>query len=310
MNIQLVHGGGISPYITRRVYYIGTDTLYEGYALCYNFAAADQTPEGLTKTGEGATISLDDSKQPTPARTIQVEKPSWKNAPHFAGVVSNKSNGVTGPCWVEICVPGSVCNIYVNANCDHVEGDTWATGQILSFTTGQYYFKYSGLPGEGSAVILGQTDRSTTAGLVQARLLQGVPSCGVQVIDTTAMLSGAAVSLGGAVGLTAWGITLLDSKLDAGLTVAASPYGIGQGRALGKVPVGAIKQVRVNTTQSIATAFTINASLTFATPSLGWAGSSAADRTNTIGQNANSSITWQWNGTHWVAIHATGAVAT
>jgi hypothetical protein len=109
---QAVHGGGTAPTLTRRVYYTGSDELLEGYALCYNYDASDVTAENLTLSAGVA--------EECPARRLQVEKPSVNNCVHFAGVVSNKhASGFTGPGWVEINMPGSICNIYAAANVDH-----------------------------------------------------------------------------------------------------------------------------------------------------------------------------------------------
>ena len=227
-NTQLVNGGGTSPTYTRRVFYTGTDTLYEGYALCYNFDAADQTPEGLTTNGCGTAITLADSLVDTPARRLQVEKPTWKNSAHFAGVISNKSSGTTGPGWVEINMPGSVCNIYTYANCDHTNGttETLNTGQFLTFTCEQYYFRYSGFPGCGSALILGDVDRSTTAGLCMSELMTGVASGGVQVIESVHMVDAGVASLGGSIYVSPVGWTV-NVSADAAFTAAASTLGLG-----------------------------------------------------------------------------------
>ena len=72
---QVVHGGGSSPTLRRRVYYTGTDTLEEGYPLCYNFDAIDRSAENISlATG---TEGADDE---CPARHIQVEKSSVFNS--------------------------------------------------------------------------------------------------------------------------------------------------------------------------------------------------------------------------------------
>lgn len=225
----------MSPVYTQRVYYTGTDTLYEGYALCYNFDSYDQSAEALSAHLQTGDYGVDD---PSPARRLQVEKPSINNAVHFAGVVSNKSNGVAGPGWIEICLPGSVCNIYTNANCDH--GSTGVgknTGQMLTFSTDQYYFKYTGVPGSGSAIILQDVDRSTTAGLVQAELMTGSPSGGYQIVNSTHFAAEQVVSTGGAVCVTKFGTTAvasgaftaigLTAALTANLTAADAEW-IGQ----------------------------------------------------------------------------------
>ena len=207
MITQAVHGGGTSPTITRRVYYTGTDTLLEGYALCYNFDSYDQSAEALSTHLTTGDFGVDD---PDPARRLQVEKPSVNNCVHFAGTVSEKSNNVVGPAWVEINMPGSVCNIYAFASADHGStGVGMNTGQVLTFTTGQYYFRYTGLPGTGSAIVLQDVDRSTTAGTVYAELMTGIPSGGVQVVASTETTG--VVSAGGVLCIAPFGVTILDS---------------------------------------------------------------------------------------------------
>ena len=196
---QYTDGGGTTPTIARRVYYTGSDTLYEGYALCYNFDAKDQTAEGFTTSHDGTTISLADSLVPTAARRIQVEKPTVSNMQHFAGTVSEKSDGVTGPGWIEINLPGSVCNVYTGVNCDHEGSAGVNSGQIVTVTANSYTFDYTGLPGTGSATVLGDVDRSSTDGKVQAELMTGEPSGGVQLLISTDMSVGQAVSTGGSV---------------------------------------------------------------------------------------------------------------
>ena len=233
--MQSVHGGGMTPLITQRVYYTGTDTLYEGYALCYNFDAYHVSAENLN----ASLWNLDTAvSEPCSARRIQVEKPSLNNCVHFAGTVSAKSNGVTGPGWVEICLPGSTCNVYVNADCDHgSSGVGMNTGQTLTFTIDQYYFKYTGVPGTGSALILQDVDRSTTAGLAMAELMTGPPSGGYQVVASTHFSTAVVVSTGGAVcvapfgttGVSSAAFTTLDltAALTANLTAADAEW-IGQ----------------------------------------------------------------------------------
>jgi len=204
MITQAVHGGGTSPTITRRVYYIGTDTLLEGYALCYNFDASDVSAENLTLSAGVA--------EECPARRIQVEKPSVNNCAHFAGTVSNKSAGVTGPGWIEINLPGSVCNIYAYASADHgTTGTGMNTGQMLTFVLNQYYFMGTGLPGAGSAIVLQDVDRSSTAGLVMAELCIGAPSGGIQNVSSLDTAGGTVVSTGGIICIAPFGVTILNS---------------------------------------------------------------------------------------------------
>lgn len=168
-----IHGGA-APSMRRSVFYTGTDTLYEGYALCYDFNAADVNQENETQTTPDVGEEYKNN-----ARRILVEKPTEKNKIHFAGVVDEASNGVTGPAWVTINVPGSVCNVYAYSNADHERSaDGNASGQIFNVVVGQYYMMDGGYPGRGAAMVLQDVDRSSTAGLVMAELMDGAPSGG------------------------------------------------------------------------------------------------------------------------------------
>ena len=74
------------------VWYEGTDALKEGEGICYN--------------SDYGTATVANAR-----RTNYVERPSTSNSRHFAGVsVRNYSAKSTGQ-YVEICNPGSVCNI-------------------------------------------------------------------------------------------------------------------------------------------------------------------------------------------------------
>ncbi|MHC4332611.1 MAG: hypothetical protein ACYSTZ_00100 [Planctomycetota bacterium] len=225
---QVVHGGGSSPTLRRRVYYTGTDTLEEGYAMCYNFDAIDRSAENISlATG---TQGADDE---CPARHIQVEKPSPYNSQWFAGVVTGKHSGFTGPGYIEINMPGSTCNIYCSANVDHATettkytttGTGLNTGQIVTFSTNAYDFQYQGLPGEGSACVLQDVDRSSTSGLVMAKLMTGRPSGGVTTLtslnSSNLLYSGATFSLAsslvtGSLPPVPHGVFQVNWSLDAG----------------------------------------------------------------------------------------------
>ena len=66
------------------VYYSGTDTLQEGYALCYDVAAS------LTATDPKARLGN------------QCIKPATANLMAFAGLVGPSSAGKTGPCYIDV----------------------------------------------------------------------------------------------------------------------------------------------------------------------------------------------------------------
>ena len=142
----------------KRVYYKGTDTLKEGYALCYDFDNINNYRNKADTTITVATYAA--------SRRLVVEKPSEGNKIHFAGAVAAESDGKsTG--WITIWLPGSVCNVYTYENCDHgATGLTTNTGQFLTFNVGKYYFTEYGLSGVGSATVLPEVNRGTTPGLV------------------------------------------------------------------------------------------------------------------------------------------------
>jgi hypothetical protein len=240
---------------------------------------------------------------------------------HFAGVVSEKSNEVTGPGWVEINLPGSICNIFINVSADHVYADDinssgMNTGQVVTFTTGNsaasannYSFKYQGFAGCGSAIILGTVDRSTTKGLVQAELMSGPQSGGVQEIQASTatsahiaeMLSAttAVMSLGGSVGLTPTGVTILNiSGQDAALTATAS-LGYVPGQTNGAyLPIGAMKMFRAAQANTLSQPLTIVTSQTTANAQISLL-NSTTDNSLRIGSTTGDCAVFCWNGVTW-----------
>jgi len=132
---------------TKRVYYEGSDTLQEGYALCYNF--------------NYGTASAADT-----ARLMRVEKPATANLEYFAGVVHPDSAGKTGPCYVTIIVPsvqGEAANVHTDQNC------TLGTTELAA-QDGSYALGAAGAGAPAVAKALQTVDRSVTNGLVFARL--------------------------------------------------------------------------------------------------------------------------------------------
>lgn len=171
--VNQIHGGA-APSNTESVYYTGSDTLLEGYTLCYDFNAVDVTAEGVAFSTPESVFS--------DARRVRVEKCTEGNKIHFAGVVAANSDGVTGPGWVTIHTPGSVCSVYADADCDHERSAGAASGQLLNVTVGQYYMTDEGWPGTGAAMVLQDVDRDTVNGLVMAQLMTGPPSGGYHLI--------------------------------------------------------------------------------------------------------------------------------
>ncbi len=283
---QTVHGGGTAPVFQQKVYYTGSDTLLEGYALCYNFDAYDVSAENLSAHLDTGDMGADDE---CPARRLQVEKPSFYNSMHFAGVVAKESNGVVGPGWVTINRPGSVCNIYCSANVDHSDTSNVATGEMLVFTSGQYYFKYEGIPGSGAALVLQDVDRSSTAGLVMAELMTGLPSGGYTPIVAEMLSTGAALTDGGSVdefprqGVIANTLTV-EGTADFTLSLLASDASF-------------IGQTIMFTNQNTVSAFVVTVSGHFVTSST----LEATGPQNIVGSitEAGESIIARWNGGIW-----------
>lgn len=84
----------------RTVWYAGTDKLVQGYALAYDVAATQVATDPKTRLGN------------------QVVKPATANLFAFAGVVAPQSDGLTGPCYVDIFIPrkGSFAKAFTHSN--------------------------------------------------------------------------------------------------------------------------------------------------------------------------------------------------
>jgi hypothetical protein len=134
----------------KMVLYEGTDTLYEGYALCYN---VDATPS---------------DSDPVPS-AYRVEKPSATNLEHFAGLVSQEYAGRTGPCEIRVIEPDKMqkANAYIGIN-------TVQDVTLLCLTPAQYY-----LGGVGASHIVVGRAMATDA------TLTGTPGVGLVKMNAT-----------------------------------------------------------------------------------------------------------------------------
>lgn len=181
MDISVNAPTKLMPTISKWCWYETNAALLEGQAVCYNFDynSSDEVTAGTTQEDADAR------------RVNHVELPSTTNAQFFAGVAARNYSAKTNGQFIEIYVPGSVCSILIlvaNVDCgthlltfDVTDGGTDATDY-------RGYFRYAGLPGEGSAVTLQDVNASalTEAGdgvLCQALLQASPPSGGVQVIQ-------------------------------------------------------------------------------------------------------------------------------
>ncbi len=107
----------------KRVYYTGTDTIYEGMPLCYEFDATDNVL-GYDKGAGGDVVC-----QTTPETTaegnqnegkfILVEDVAADNIQWFAGVVAGNSyGGMIGPRWLDIYIPnGAIVPVRTDLSC-------------------------------------------------------------------------------------------------------------------------------------------------------------------------------------------------
>jgi hypothetical protein len=141
---------------TKWVNYIGTDTLKQGYCLCYDSAAAVDV-DGVTAAEGTQNV----------ARALRVRKPATAYLNYFAGVVPASFDGFTGPGFIEIYEPdGHYLPIFTDKNC--------TTGDLLFITDGSYYAHASG----GSCIgrVTETIDRSSTNGLALIRLGFFIPS--------------------------------------------------------------------------------------------------------------------------------------
>jgi hypothetical protein len=158
---------------TITVYYEGSDTIYEGYALCYN---QDTTDNWLgvdgSKVDFTTTASTSGLESTTTAegyqnegKFIRVEKPATANLQWLAGFVVGTSKGFTGPGAVDIYVPnGAIVPVYTNKSC--------TIGQSLGITDGSYLLQ--AVTGDGTPVpcaqVMETVDRSSDNGIALAKV--------------------------------------------------------------------------------------------------------------------------------------------
>lgn len=137
----------------KRVYYEGTDIIYEGMALCYN----SDTTESIRTAGN--TVAEGDQCD---GKYMRVEKPASANLHAFAGVVADGTYiGLAGPRWLDVYVPnGAVVPARINFS---------ATGQqsLACLADASYALTDHGFP---IAMVLETVDRSSTNGIALVKL--------------------------------------------------------------------------------------------------------------------------------------------
>ncbi|MFA5186694.1 MAG: hypothetical protein WC551_09480 [Patescibacteria group bacterium] len=160
--------------ISEWVWFEGATALLEGQGVCYNW--------------DYGTATAADYR-----RCNRVELPTILNARYFAGVAARNYSAKAGGQFIEIYKPGSCCTILSKAS------TTIGVGILTCEAGGTYagYFRYAGLPGDGSAVPLQTVDRSATAGACEAILQAGEPSGLLDVVTLTADGGAVACMVGG-----------------------------------------------------------------------------------------------------------------
>lgn len=192
--------------ISAWVWYNEATALKEGQAVCYNWNY------GTATTKE-------------PRRGNEVENPTTLNAQYFAGVASKAYTASTGGQFIEIHLPGSICNILVSAST--VIGVGLLTFGVATAGLGQ--FKYAGLAGEGSAIPMQTTTYVATAQLCLARLQVGSPSGGVELVTAVDNAAIGTLMIGGTTLITGAALTNGDGTYtlaDATTTGLRKKFGV------------------------------------------------------------------------------------
>ena len=152
---------------TKRVRYEGTNTIYEGMALCYNYDTTTNSNDGTTAEG-----SQNEGKYQ------RVEEPTLANSPFFAGVIAGSEyEGKVGPRFVDIYVPnGAIVPIYTDKSITAKEK--------LYLEASANTIINAGLTLAQVATAVETKDRSSTAGIVLAKLT-GVSAEAIEVVTAT-----------------------------------------------------------------------------------------------------------------------------
>ncbi len=254
--------------ILARVWFGGTTALKEGQGVCYNF---DHYP-----SGGAVTTSNED-------RYNRVELPATANSLHFAGVSAHAYAASSTGQFIEICLPGSVCNILCYA--DVVIGVgvvTCEAGNALSSTYAGY-FSRAGFDGEGSAVPLQTVTGDGDVEVCLAYLQTGLPSGLVEVVTPP--------STGALMTLLPFGITFLKAATIASQDATAT---LADGTIMGQRK--AFQCEGTMTTNQVDVTITTGKQEDYSTTLAG------------IIYDADGEDTYlSWNGLFWIEVANTGA---
>lgn len=149
-----------------RVYYEGSDTIYEGMALCYNQDTTSNWFGGSVSNGEVTASGTTAEGSQNEGKYIRVEKPATANLPFFAGVVKKGGwIGKSGPRVVDIYVP--------NGAIVPVRGtESFTIGEKIYLANADYEFTNVPQAGGECGIAMETVDRSSTEGLLLAVLKQ------------------------------------------------------------------------------------------------------------------------------------------
>jgi len=281
--------GGAAGTKTKRVFLL-SGTVNRGRAVCYQWDAVGVTAENDSVTALGTAIS-----DWSDARDIIVEKPDYFNKKFFAGVVAKGSDGVIGPNWIDIHLPGSVCDIFTHAVTSVGPVGSVGVGQTLTFgfaldssgvLQNQGEFMGQGFPGEGSATVL---QEGVASSYVMAKLQDGPPSGGYQEVATNSLMDYTVSCPVGGV------ICFVSAALDAGIAsvnIADGEY-IGQKMAL-RYALAAVE----NTTELVPAS---NLYVEFSSGVVIGTGSVVMAAVSIITfETANEFALLEWSGANWI----------
>lgn len=153
----------------QRLYYTGTNTIYEGMPVCFDYDATTNVLGWDNDASQVIGTTTDEGYQ-NEGKFLRVEDPVTANLPWFAGVVAAGGYvGKAGPKWVDVYAPnGAIVPIRT-----YVSSTVGVTAVAIMNGT-QYFGNPTAGMGNGAAAYVAlceeTVDRSATAGLCLAKL--------------------------------------------------------------------------------------------------------------------------------------------
>lgn len=170
---------GVNTFLTVKFFFTGSTALTKGMGLCYDRVYYSSA------TGEAVTNSFAD-------RCKKVALPSQSNNLSFAGVVSKDYAAVTGGQYVEIYVPGSVCDVLSVDSATTIGHNNFLWCIAGGTNAGKWTAVTPGFSGKGQAKVM-QTTSAT--GTVLVELIDGDQESGlVEIIPTATLTAGGAIT--------------------------------------------------------------------------------------------------------------------